>query len=242
MKDKLEYRELSLVSSLSINNTLKITVYDEHTHEIASQYEFSINNDVRLKEVYRLIDSLNEDNIASDDYLCPINELNAIISKTSTYAREEMLVITLAGSIREEELILYDSDIKQLSARDVDDIKHIVYEDYKLYLACSNIIFRFETIRGEYFYIKLNSAHSDISVKILDEDTNRVRLEFATLIKEGSDYPFDEVDFITTIDTTRSIMLTLKDVDLKSFVGVDPLFQGKKPVRFVFEGFSVNSI
>ena len=58
--EEKEYKEISIISSLSINNVINITVYDEHTHDISSQHTISINNNHKLDEVNKFIDSFIE--------------------------------------------------------------------------------------------------------------------------------------------------------------------------------------
>lgn len=236
---------LSITSNLGINNIIKLTVYSEKTHDIKSQYQYSINDAHSLKKANQLIDSLSEREsevlLSDSDYVCPIESMDDILTKLDGYTKNELVVITLGGTIRtDDELILYDVDVKQIKSRYADDIKHIIYEDYKLYLACSNILFRFETFTGEYFYIKLNSAHSDLVLNLIDEETGRCEFDFKTLVKEDREYPFEEVDFITTIDVTRSRMMTMRDVTLRDFSGINPLTAGREPVRFKYQGYLVD--
>lgn len=238
MSDDIIY----IKSNLAVNNTIKLSIFND-SHEVINEYRYTINNEYTLKKANELIDSFyceKENNCSSENYECPIPELEVLLNDLTSYEKNNLLEITFAGTTRNDELLLYGENLKSLDKRLVDDFKHIIYEDYKLYKACSNIVFRFETFKSEYFYIKLNSVFSDIIIRHINKKENLINFEFSTLIKEDREFPFDEVDFITTIDQTRSMPVILTDVKLLFMSRLKPIDQGIKPNKFIFEAKLIN--
>lgn len=224
-----------LNSMISVENLLRVSLFDPGSGDLLKNFDVSIKSKEVLNQVLDFIDSLTDLTLekltAEDGYECPLSVVRPLFDLIKETKNLDGLYVTLASSFRTQDLTIWEAST-ELTSRMANDLKAIIYEDYKLYMTTCNLLFRFDKIT-DFFYIKLNTSLTDILVTVLDPyQPTYVELQFTTVLKPGTHFDFSGVQKIISIDTTRTIPFSLHNVTL--------LRQERKldggPVTFVFQG------
>lgn len=209
-----------LKPKVTVNNFLKLSLFnsdiggrvrDEH------RVGFAIDSDESFNLVLEFLNKLYEMNSNVKKKIPDnIEKFNYIVNNVSTEEVDSQIIISYVGTMHAEEIVLYSPEFKDINEVLINDMKCIMIEDYIMFKASRNIVFRFN-LDDDYFYLRLNSELITIRPDYIDG--TRLIFEFSTIIKNNKNFNFESVRSITSVDSSRinrSFILEEVELDMKN--------------------------
>lgn len=126
-----------LNSMISVENLLRVSLFDPGSADLLKNFDVSIKSKEVLNQVLDFIDSLTDLSLekltTEEGYECPLSLVRPLFDLIKETKNLDGLYVTLASSFRTHDLTIWEAST-ELTSRMANDLKAIIYEDYKLYM------------------------------------------------------------------------------------------------------------